>query len=473
MAFKKKLHLYYPGSGPVEVETHRTKDKVRRVVSDPQQIERDVRQLLADKISGNLVGIWLLIPEYLRLGTWDLLKSWTAISDERIEPRLALQLVNENALCVNGIRMKRSLSQRGFELANGLPFVATDAAVHQLLDGHEVAQAQRLQVALGKMRQTFGHFKGKIIVIDPHRLPSRSKRQMVRLQKDKDSNPTKMAQTFFAIDGDTQEPLCFTHASSARVITQATRELLALSAVILKDDGHRPLVLADNEHYRVELFDWISSNSPFDLLTPMPYNASVRRAIQGLPPEAFRRHWAGYATAKQRYGLTRSLGGPYSQFVQRKGEQEQDYDFKAFLCTTDRDEMEDLSRNYPQRWHVEEFFKNNQALGWQRAGTMNLNIRYGQMTMALMAQAACSMMRQRLGSPVDQWDAAHVAKDFLRGLEGDIRVQNGTIIVTYYNAPNADLLKRHYENMPQSLEAEGTKSTIPWLYDFKLDFRFK
>jgi hypothetical protein len=282
-----------------------------------------------------------------------------------------------------------------------------------------------------------------------------------------------MAQTFFAVDADTQQPLCFTTASSARAITQATRELLALAAVILKDDGHRPLVLADNEHYSVELFAWISSQSPFDLLTPMPYNASVRRAIQGLPPEAFKRHWAGYATAKQRYSLTRSLGGPYYQFVQRKGEQEQDYDFKAFLCTTNRDEMEDLSRNYPQRWHVEVFFKNDQALGWQRAGTMNLNIRYGQMTMALMAQAACSMMRQRLGSPVDQWDAAHLAKDFFRGLDGDIRVQGDTVVVTYYNAPNTDLLKKHYENMPQTLEAEGIKPTIPWLYDFKLDFRFK
>jgi hypothetical protein len=274
---------------------------------------------------------------------------------------LALQLVNESALCVNGIRMKRSLSQRGFELANGLPFVATDSAVHKLLDAHDVGQAQRVQIALGKIRQTFGHFKGKIIVIDPHRLPSCSKRQMVRRQKDKEANPTKMAQTFFAVDADTQQPLCFTTASSARAITQATRELLALTAAILQDDGHRPLVLADNEHYSVELFDWISSDSPFDLLTPMPYNASVRRAIQGLPPEAFKRHWAGYATAKQRYSLTRSLGGPYYQFVQRKGEQEQDYDFKAFLCTTDRDEMEDLSRNYPQRWQVEVFFKNDQA----------------------------------------------------------------------------------------------------------------
>ncbi|MDP2970954.1 MAG: hypothetical protein Q8P64_17345, partial [Deltaproteobacteria bacterium] len=128
MAFKKKLHLCRPVTAPVKVETHRTKEKVRLELSDPHEIERGVRQLLANKISGTLVGIWLLIPEYLRLGTWDLLKSWSQMPDERVEPRLALQLINESALCVNGIRMKRTLSQKGFELANGLPFIATDPA---------------------------------------------------------------------------------------------------------------------------------------------------------------------------------------------------------------------------------------------------------------------------------------------------------------------------------------------------------
>jgi hypothetical protein len=473
MAFKKKLHLYRPGNAPVKIETHRTKEKVRLELSDPHEIERGVRQLLANKISGTLVGIWLLIPEYLRLGTWDLLKSWSQMPDERVEPRLALQLINESALCVNGIRMKRSLSQKGFELANGLPFIATDSAIHHLLDSHCVAEAERLQIALGKVRQTFDHFKGKIIVIDPHRMKSSSKRQMVRRQKDKESNPAKMAQTFFGLDAETQQPLCFTTASSARTVTQATPELLSLAASILKLNGDKPLALADNEPYSRELFQWVSSQSPFDLLVPMPYNQSVLRAIHALPSEAFSRHWAGYATAKQPYSMIRSHDGPYYQFIQRKGECPQDYDFKAFLCTRDRDEMEDLSVNYPERWHIEEFFKNDQALGWDRAGTMNLNIRYGQMTMALIAQAACFMMRQRLGSPMDQWDAPHLAKDFFKGLEGDIRVQRDTIVVTYYNAPNSDLMKKHYENMPERLSSEGVKPTIPWLYDFKLDFRFK
>jgi hypothetical protein len=135
--------------------------------------------------------------------------------------------------------------------------------------------------------------------------------------------------------------------------------------------------------------------------------------------------------------------------------------------------MRDLSSNYPQRWHIEEFFKNDQALGWHRAGTMNLNIRYGQMTMALIAQAACFMMRQRLGPPMNQWDAPHLAKDLFRGLDGDIRVKGDTIVVTSYNAPNPDLMKKHYEDMPQKLSSEGIQNTIPWLYNFKLDFRFK
>jgi hypothetical protein len=51
----------------------------------------------------------------------------------------------------NGIRMKRSLSQKGFELASGLPFIATDPAIHHLLDSHCVAEAERLQIALSKL----------------------------------------------------------------------------------------------------------------------------------------------------------------------------------------------------------------------------------------------------------------------------------------------------------------------------------
>lgn len=473
MASKKKLHLYRPLKRPIATETHRTKQKVRTQPSDPKSIERGVRQLLADKVSGTMVGAWLLIPEHLRLGTWDLLKGWSGMADGQVEPRLALQLVNESALCVNGIRMKRTLSQKGFELANGLPFVATDPAIHFLLNEHTVADAQRLQIALGKVRRSLGHFKGNLLAIDPHRMASFSKRQMVRRQKDRESKPSKMAQTFFCFDAESTQPLCFTNASSATTVAQASPELLTMAGEILTPKAGKPLVLADNEHYSVELFDWACAHSHFDILTPMPYNSAVLQKLRELPENAFTRHWAGYATAKSRYQLTRSNHGPYHQFIQRKGETANDYDFKAFLCTSDRDEMQDLSANYPQRWHIEEFFKSHQALGWHRAGTMNLNIRYGQMSMALIAQGACAMVRNRIGAPVSKWDAEHLAKDFFRGLQGDIRVRKDTIVLTYYNAPNTPVMKKNYENLPQKLLREGVSPNIPWLYGFKLDFRFK
>ena len=421
-----------------------------------------------------MVGIWLLIPEHLRLGTWELLNAWSRTPGQQVETRLAMQLVNEAALCVKGIRQNRTMCQKGFELANGLPFIATDPAIHRLLEKHTVAEAQRLQVALGKIRQTFGHFKGRILAIDPHRIKSYSKRQMVRRKKNKsDSRPTKMTQTFFCLDADTKQPVCLTVASSARTVTRATLELMTLTADIIKLKDDKPLIIADNEHYTVELINWIHSNSQFDILMPMPNNQLVRASIHATPDEAFKRHWAGYATAKRSYQMRGSVNGPYHQFIQRKGERADDYDYKAFLCTSDRDEMNDLSLNYPERWRIEEFFKNDQALGWDRAGTMNMNIRYGRMTMALFAQAASFMMRQRIGDPIANWDAEHTAKDFFKGLEGDIRVKHDTIIVTYYNAPNPELMKEHYENLPDKLISEGIKPTVPWLYDFKLDFRFK
>ena len=102
----------------MKIEVQRTRRCIRAEPCDPASLQRNVRQLLADKVSGNLVGLWLLIPEHLRLGTWDLLCGWSGQPGERAEPRLALQLVHEAALCsTGGLRHHRVLSQRGFELA--------------------------------------------------------------------------------------------------------------------------------------------------------------------------------------------------------------------------------------------------------------------------------------------------------------------------------------------------------------------
>jgi hypothetical protein len=139
----KKLYQCLPHDTPL-LETQRTKKQTRKEPCDPTSLERNIRQLLANKISGNLIGLWLLIPEHLQLGTWDLLCGWCQSAPTQVQPRLALQLVHEAALCTTGVRQQRALSQRGFELVNGLPFVASDVAIHCLLNEHTVADAQRL-----------------------------------------------------------------------------------------------------------------------------------------------------------------------------------------------------------------------------------------------------------------------------------------------------------------------------------------
>ena len=132
-----------------------------------------------------------------------------------------------------------------------------------------------------------------------------------------------------------------------------------------------------------------------------------------------------------------------------------------------------MTKDFPDRWHIEQFFRFDQHLGWKRAGTLNLHIRQGQMTMALLAQALIHQLRQRLGAPFNQWDSVHLARDLFGGLEGDVRVHQDTILVTYCNAHQAQQWKEHFENLPQSLEQEGVDPRVPWLYNFKLDFRFK
>ncbi len=436
-------------------------------------LERGVRQLLADKVSGTMMGIWLLVPEHLRLGTWDLLQGWSAMNGAEVAPRLALQLVHEAALCSSGVRRGRSLSQKGFELANGLPFVASDQAIHQLLEAHTVEEAQALQLALGHLRRASGHYAGNLLAIDPHHMRSYSKRQTRRHRHNAKERAVKTVQTFFCLDADTRQPLAFTIGSAAQTVSQGTPRLLDMAAASLKPPSAHTLVLADKEHCTGPLFEYVVRHTPFHLLTPMRDTAALQQQLRQIPPEAFTEHWAGLATAQRTYRFANHPGLALHQIVQRCGESQVERHFKAFLTTTTLDHVQALTRDYPKRWHIEEFFNADQALGWKRAGTLNLHIRYGQATMALVAQALIHQVRHRIGEPFKSWDAAHLADALFYGLDGDIRVAHDTILVTFYNAPNAQLLRHHYEHLPQKLIRENICPKIPWLYDFKLDFRFK
>ena len=35
------------------------------------------------------------------------------------------------------------------------------------------------------------------------------------------------------------------------------------------------------------------------------------------------------------------------------------------------------------------------------------------------------------------------------------------------------MLMEHYENLPEKLQRDGVCPSVPWLYGYKLDFRFR
>ena len=245
-------------------------------------------------------------------------------------------------------------------------------------------------MALGKIRRASGHYRARLLALDPHRMLSYSKRHMRRRCVKPAERPRKMAQTFFVLDADTHEPVCFTTGTASRTATDGAEEASdwPQRSSTHSQERHSWSPIRNTSRSSCSIISRIDTR--FDLLVPMPARRARLAALRRLPPETFTPRWAGYATAKLPYTPDHSQTGPFYQYAQRTGERPEEYHFKTFLATTDGDEVQALTDDFPKRWHVEEFFNANQALGWDRAGTCNLNIRYGQMTMALVAEAAIS-----------------------------------------------------------------------------------
>jgi hypothetical protein len=467
MACKKKLYKFRPKDNNQKIETHFAKEQKKTLSVTCSSVERDVRQMLADKISGTLMGLWLLLPEHLRLGTWDLLTAWAGSSAANaIQPRLALQMVHESALCLNGLRHKKTLRQKGFETLNGLAFVATDRSIYQLCNQHTVAEAESLQAALAQLRYCQKHYPAKLVLIDPHRIQTLSKRQMPLKKANSSARACKMLQTFFALDAHSGQPYGVGIGSAALTATQATVPLVDRIAPMLAE---KAVLIADVEHFTVELLQHLTTHSRLSFLVPMPRR---KKLLRQMPTMDFRPMWAGYAVAETPYQFS-AQHQPFRQLIQRTGETEHSYAYKAFVTNSQLPAADLMTLMFPQRWNIEEFFNMESALGWNRASTLNLHIRFAKLSMALIAQAVIYQLRQKLPGDINNWSAESMARKLFNGIDGDLRVKDDIILVTFYNAPQADTLKNHYINLPQKLEAEGIDPRVPWLYNFKVDFRFK
>ncbi len=239
----------------IEVQSTKRVKKILKVNSISN--ERYFRENLSKKISSTLVGLWFLIAEHLRLGSWDLIKAYTSGTDTSIEPHIAMQIVNEAAICKNRVRKNNYISHQGFELLNGLSFLVSDKEIHNFLDKHTVQDAQSLQESLALIRSNRGHYEGSTIAIDPHRIISSTKRVMPKKKKQPIEPSKKMLQTFFATDTQTGQPIGCGIGTPGVNTTKATIELLNLVDKINHD---KALIVADKEHFTQRLINDINAH---------------------------------------------------------------------------------------------------------------------------------------------------------------------------------------------------------------------
>lgn len=431
----------------------------------PGDNEREFRQLLSQKVSGTSVGTWLLVPELLRLGAWDIIKGWTGGDDTALGPRIALQAVNESALCMNRVRRRNSLGHQGFELANGMGRLAADEQVHLLLAGRTMEQAQAMLLNLGIQRQLSGHYQGDVIAVDPHRILSTSKRAMPMKRKSPGSPSRKMLQRFFSVSAATGQPIMATMSSTGMPTTRATSALVERTGQIVPSPS---LLVADKEHFTRELLEVAAGRENHDLLVPAIKTGRMLKILESL---TYERQWAGFATAETAFSF-HGEDRRYRLIAERMGETGKDHTFNAFVTTSEKDAKKLICEDYDKRWSVEEFFRFENEMGIKRASTHNLNIRYGKLALAMIAQGATYQLRGKLSGPYKKWDARHLSTEVLAWCDGDLRVRGDTIVATLYGKPK-HLNENDYVDLPNILEREGIDPRIPWLYGFKLDFRFK
>jgi hypothetical protein len=291
-----------------------------------------------------------------------------------------MQMVNEASLCKTRIRSSNYITNQGFELLNGLGFLASDEQVHCFLNKHTVNQAQSLQETLSLIRLNRRHYNGDLIAIDPHRIISTTRRTMSKKKKQPTMPSEKMLQTFFALDTQTGQPIGFGIGSPGVNTTKATLNLLDM---VNKVTNKEALILADKEHFTEKLAKNIRRDFDFEYLVPAISSDRIKKIEKSLN---YKRCWAGYAIGETLFNFT-GKKEQYRLIAQREGEVEADFKYKSFLTISDKSATKLLSEMYDERWSIEEFFNFEGAMGFDRASTFNLNIRYGKMSLALIAQA--------------------------------------------------------------------------------------
>jgi hypothetical protein len=134
-----------------------------------------------------------------------------------------------------------------------------------------------------------------LVLIDPHRIKTWTKRQLQLKKANISATACKMLQTFFAIDGGSGQPYGFGIGSSSLTVTQATPMLLDRIAAILSGEV---ILVGDVEHFTLELLKYLARQRKFSILLPAPRH---KKSLRQFSTMDFTPMWVGYAVAEGKY----------------------------------------------------------------------------------------------------------------------------------------------------------------------------
>jgi len=387
-----------------------------------------------------------------------------------LKRKLGLQVIHEAAMCSTRIRESNTICHQGFDILNGLPFIASDVQIHDLLSERNIEEARELQIALGKLRQIQGDYKGNLIAMDPHRINSYTGRITPKKKTNRNEQAKKVLQTFFAIDSQTGQPIGFEIGFSSNTVSNGTKNLVAQIKEIIPDQNNS-LILSDSEHYTEELISLFAKDKSLDILIPAPRNSRIINYFDKLE---YKEYWPGYYIGTTPIRFCEDENIPEQLLiVQRESEKPTEYQYKPFISTRRENIVEMLTTEFPSRWTIEEYFKYEGSLGWNKALTQNLNIRYGKMSLSLISQYLINQLRKKLPAEYRKYEVKHISDEMFHKFNGDLRVKNDTIIVTLYGIPDRLGLREFYEDLPRKLEKDNINPKVPWLFNYKVDFLFK
>jgi len=167
----------------------------------------------------------------------------------------------------------------------------------------------------------------------------------------------------------------------ARCTIAQSRELQQTLALIRKNSGHFP-----------------SSKIAIDTITGQPYGFEMGTTATNISMATMQLlNTLGQTNPN---ALILADKEHFTENLFRNIDQTSDFDFLVPVITSERIKKIDLlTEDYADRWSIEDFFNFEGAIGFDRASTLNLNIRCGKMSLALLAQAAMHEFRKKLPQP--------------------------------------------------------------------------